>query len=41
MIGRILDFSVRFRWAVVFIVALIATVGAYDKRPGGGVDVPK
>ena len=30
MIGRVLDLSVRFRWAVIALVALIAAVGAYN-----------
>lgn len=30
MIGRILDFSVRFRWAVVALVALVAALGLYN-----------
>ncbi len=30
MIGRILDLSVRFRWAVIVLVALVATLGAYN-----------
>jgi len=30
MIGRILDLSVRFRWAVVVLVALVAALGAYN-----------
>ena len=30
MIGRILDFSVRFRWTIVFLVALVAALGLYN-----------
>lgn len=30
MIGRILDLSVRFRWAVIALVALVAAVGTYN-----------
>ncbi|ODT86317.1 CusA/CzcA family heavy metal efflux RND transporter [Phenylobacterium sp. SCN 70-31] len=30
MIGRILDLSVRFRWTVVFLVALVAALGLYN-----------
>jgi len=30
MIGRILDFSVRARWAVIGVVALIAALGVYN-----------
>ncbi|OYX73602.1 MAG: CusA/CzcA family heavy metal efflux RND transporter [Caulobacter sp. 32-67-35] len=30
MIGRILDFSVRARWAIIGVVALIAALGVYN-----------
>ena len=30
MIGRILDFSVRARWAIIGVVALIAVLGVYN-----------
>lgn len=30
MIGRILDLSVRFRWAVIALVTLVAALGVYN-----------